>query len=376
MKKVKKVKITPLFALFLKIIGIIICICVGIMIFYFKEINQLKKIGYSYEASKNILFSKNKSYVLSIGENKTLNKAFESSHFNEKYLDNYSKIKYVNHEHFIENINKLLKKGYSNTDINLIVTHGSDSDVTEFCKRDKVRYLEEFYTFDYAKIKNYDRYVSYSDLTGESEEDVVIMINLDLDKNDYENPYEVKSFSTDMLINKHRCLSDKFEPDDLVEIDEKYASESDFKASRIALNAFVEMYNAASKDGYSLIINSAYRSYKDQEDIIDTYRNSYGQAYVDKYVAKAGFSEHQTGLAFDIGSRESRVFAQSKEYNWMQDNAYKYGFIYRYDKRYENITGFRNEAWHYRYVGKKIAKYIYEHNNMSLEEYFVLFLDK
>ena len=136
------------------------------------------------------------------------------------------------------------------------------------------------------------------------------------------------------------------------------------------------MYNASLKEGYNLIINSAYRSYSDQEEIIDVYRKSYGQAYVDKYLAKAGFSEHQTGLAFDIGSRDSRVFIQSKEYNWMQENAYKYGFIYRYDKRYENITGFRSEAWHYRYVGKKIAKYVYEHNNMSLEEYFVLFLDK
>ena len=60
----------------------------------------------------------------------------------------------------------------------------------------------------------------------------------------------------------------------------------------------------------------------------------------------------------------------------MQNNAYKYGFIYRYDKRYENITKFRNEAWHYRYVGKEIAKYVHEHNNMSLDEYFVIFLDK
>ena len=60
----------------------------------------------------------------------------------------------------------------------------------------------------------------------------------------------------------------------------------------------------------------------------------------------------------------------------MQENAHKYGFIYRFDKRYEDLTGFRNEAWHYRYVGNEIATYVYEHNNMSLEEYFVIFLDK
>ena len=101
----------------------------------------------------------------------------------------------------------------------------------------------------------------------------------------------------------------------------------------------------------------------------------YGQNYVDKYVAKPGYSEHQTGLSFDIGSRKVNVFANSKEYLWMLDNAYKYGFILRFKKKYENITGFRNEPWHYRYVGKDIAKYIYE-NDMTLEEYYAVFLDK
>ena len=87
------------------------------------------------------------------------------------------------------------------------------------------------------------------------------------------------------------------------------------------------------------------------------------------------FSEHQTGLAFDIGSRNSNVFVNSKEYLWMLDNAYKYGFILRFPKKYEAITGFRNEPWHFRYVGTKISKYIWE-KDITLEEYYALFLDK
>ena len=142
------------------------------------------------------------------------------------------------------------------------------------------------------------------------------------------------------------------------------------------MNAFKELYDAAESEGYNLVINSAYRSYEDQEEISNTYLKSYGQSYVDKYVAKPGYSEHQTGLAFDIGSRNSKTFVNSKEYGWLKDNAHKYGFILRFDKRYEDLTGFKNEPWHYRYVGKEIAQYIYEHNNMSLEEYYVLFLDK
>lgn len=376
MKKVKNIKVKPKFALFLKIICFILCILLGTFIFYSKQISQLTNLNYSKEASRKILFSKNKDYVLSVGENKTLNAAFESEDCNEKYLDNYSKIKYVDHKDLIKNINNLLKVGYSNSDINLIITHGTNEDVIEFAKRDKVRYLEEFYTLDYAKIKNYDRYVALSDETGDNEDDIVIKVNLDLDKENYVECTQIVDFSTDMLVNKHRCLNKDFVPDDLVDISSKYTDEKDLKISRIAMNAFIKMYEAAEKEGYQLVINSAYRSYEEQEELVNTYLNSYGQSYVDKYVAKPGFSEHQTGLAFDIGSRNSRVFANSKEYEWMQENAHKYGFIYRFDKRYEDLTGFRNEAWHYRYVGNEIATYVYEHNNMSLEEYFVIFLDK
>ena len=375
MRKVKKIKIKPIFATILKIVGILLFIVLGIFLFYKNQISQITKYGYSYEAAKNILFSKNKNYVLSVGENKTLNCAFESTDLVDKYLDNYSKIKYVSHKHLISNINKALDLGYSNSDINIIFSHGDDEDAINFLKKERIKYLEEFFSFPYAKLKNYDRYVAYSDLTGESEEDVVIMVNLNLDKDDYTDYVEVNDYSIDMLVNKHRCLNKDFSPDSLVEIDRKYASESGMQISKNVYDAYIEMYNAALSDGMNLIINSAYRSYSDQEQLVNTYINLYGQDYVDKYVAKPGYSEHQTALALDVGSTKSNIFANSKEYLWMQDNAYKYGFIYRYDKRYENITGFRNEAWHYRYVGKDIAKYVYEHNNMSLEEYYVIFLD-
>ena len=352
------------------------CVILGIFIFYRVQISDLTKLGYSEEASNKILFSKNKSKVMSIGENKTLNYAFESDDFNELYLDNYAKIKYIEQDHLIDNINKLIEVGYSNNDINIILSHGTDESVREFAKRDKVRYLEEFFSIDFAKLENYDRYVQYSDETGEDELETVIYINLNLDKPDYEYTETVTKFSIDMLVNKHRNLEEDFVPSDLTNISIDYASRDDLQCSRLALNAFIEMSRAAEADGYGLIINSAYRSYQDQVELTNFYLDAYGQSYVDKYVAKPGYSEHQTGLAFDIGSRTTNVFANSKEYQWMQDNAYKYGFVMRYDERYEDLTGFRKEPWHYRYVGKDIAKYVYEHNNMSLEEYYVIFLDK
>ena len=368
MKRIKSVHIKPKFVNVLKVIGIILLFILAIFIYYRVQINDLKKIGYSEKASNNILFSKNKDKVMSLGKSKTLNLTFESEIFKDKYLNNYAKIKYVEQDHLIENINKLLKKGYSNNDINIILSHGNDKSVSEFAKRDKVRYLDEFFSYDFAKLENYDRYVNYSDETGESELETILYINLNLDKPDYEDSELVKDFSVDMLVNKHHNLSENFVPEDLISISSDYASEDDLQCSHLALNAFIEMYNAALSQGYNLVINSAYRSYQDQVELSDLYLRSYGQNYVDKYVAKPGFSEHQTGLAFDIGSRNNRIFANSKEYVWMQENAYKYGFIMRYDERYEDLTEFRKEPWHYRYVGKDISKYIYEHNNMSLEE--------
>ena len=376
MRKVKSIKLKPGFVFILKFIGIIACILLGVFIFYTKQINDLTKLGYSKEASKKILFSWKKDYVLSIGENKTLNAAFESEYFNEKYIKTYVKIDYVDQKHIIRNINKLIKKGYSNSDINIILSHGTDESVTEFTKRDKVNYLEEFFSLDYAKLENYDRYEAYSDETGENEIDTVIEVNLNLDKEDYTDSVLVDEFSTDMVINKHRHLSEDFKPNDLVEASLEYASENGIFLSRLAYNAFKSMSDAASKEGYGIVINSAYRSFQDQQDITDLYFKYYGQEYVDKYIAKPGYSEHQTGLAIDVGSKSVSIFANSKENTWMLDNAYKYGFIQRYTKRDENLTGFRYEAWHYRYVGKEIAKYCHDHNNMSLEEYFVIFLDK
>ena len=375
MKKIKSIKLKKRYINILKFIGILLCILLGIFIFYRKEIADLTKYGYSEEASRNILFAFKKDYVLSKGENKTLNAAFESKYFNEKYLDRYARIEYVKQKNLIKNINKLIKIGYSNDDIELILTHGDDSAVTRFTKRDKVKYLDEFFSIDYAKLDNYDRYVKFSDETGEDNDYVVLYVNINLDKEDYTDSVCVNKFSYDMLINKHRFLSKDFVPDNLEKINSEYSNGNDLKANKVAVNAFIAMAQDASHNGLSLVINSAYRSYSEQERIVDTYKNLYGDDYVNKYVARPGYSEHQTGLSFDIGSKNSNIFSNSKEYQWVLNNSYKYGFIHRFPKNAEDITGISNEPWHFRYVGKKIAKKIYE-NKMTLEEYYVKYLDK
>lgn len=370
----KKLKLKKRYAYIFKFLIFIVLICLTLVCFNIHQINELRKLGYSIQASKNILLHSKKDYVVSIGENKLLNAAFESNDYKEDNLDSYSKIKYYNQENIIANINTLIDKGYSNSDISIILAHGTDYDVTQFAKKEKVKYLAEFFSIDYAKLSLYDRYLEYSRETGEDERTTVLFVNLGMDKKAYADYNIVEKFSVDMLVNKYNMLPEDFEPDDLIVIDSNYRNDDVQMGAKVAVEAFKEMYRAAAKDGLGLVINSGYRSYETQEDLCNTYRSLYGDNYVNRYVSLPGFSEHQTGLAFDIGSTSSNIFAESKEYEWMLDNSYKYGFILRFSKSNENITGFRSEPWHYRYVGKEIATYIYEHN-ISFEEYYAMFLD-
>lgn len=374
MAKKRKLKLKKPFVIILKIIFIVILVFLGMFLFYSYQVKDVSKLGYDKEASKNILLLGKKDAIKSYEYSDTLNAAFKSKYYKDANLDSYSKIKYQDQKNIIKNINTLIDKGYSNSNISLILAHGNDDDVSEFAKRDKIKYLEEFYSLSYAKLKYYDRYVKYSSETGEDEETTVLFVNLSMDTDDYVNPVKTSAFSIDMLVNKHYKLDEDFVPDDLVEFDQEYCNDDVQEGNREAVVAFKNMYEAAKKEGLGLVINSSYRSYQDQENICNTFKDLYGEGYVTKYVALPGFSEHQTGLAFDIGSTSSKVFAESKEYEWMKENAYKYGFILRFTKANAYITGFRSEPWHYRYVGKKVAKYIYD-NNISLEEYYAEFLD-
>ena len=138
----------------------------------------------------------------------------------------------------------------------------------------------------------------------------------------------------------------------------------------IVLKNYLSLYQLALKNNLELTIFSAYRSYQKQETL---WENS---TSVDEfYLAKPGHSEHQTGLALDISTRNiglTNAFASSKEYKFLITHAHLFGFINRYPKNKEQITGYYYEPWHFRYVGIKHATAIYE-NNLTLEEYLETF---
>lgn len=135
-------------------------------------------------------------------------------------------------------------------------------------------------------------------------------------------------------------------------------------------NAFSTMQSAAANDGISLSVISGYRSYSRQNTIYNNYVSRDGKVKADTYSARAGHSEHQTGLAADINSL-SQSFKNTKEGQWLNEHCSEYGFIIRYPEGKESITGYIFEPWHIRYVGKELASALYNNGDwITLEEYF------
>lgn len=175
--------------------------------------------------------------------------------------------------------------------------------------------------------------------------------------------------SYDYIINKNNKLEKEFIPDDLENISLMF-SLKDKKLRKCAKVAFENMARDAKKEGYNIVAVSAFRDYNYQEKLFLGYKEKKGTYYAELCSARPGHSEHQTGLSVDIAdlSLDYDNFENTKEFNWVKNNAYKYGFILRYPKAKFHITGFKYEPWHYRYVGIDIAKYIFL-NNLTLEEY-------
>ncbi|MGL4874617.1 MAG: M15 family metallopeptidase [Clostridium sp.] len=177
------------------------------------------------------------------------------------------------------------------------------------------------------------------------------------------NPLEISSplyINNILLVNKDYALPHNFNPGNNKEM----------------LGAFKKMQEAAKKDNISIAIGSSFRSYSYQNNLYKSYVKSVGEKNADKFSAKPGHSEHQSGLTLDILGSDPKTninskFDNTKESKWLLANAHKFGFILRYPKGKESITGYKYESWHYRYIGVSHSKYFYE-NTLTLEEYLNL----
>lgn len=158
--------------------------------------------------------------------------------------------------------------------------------------------------------------------------------------------------------------------DGILVANKKYPLPRDYAPGQLTSEvqeALAVMQQAAAKDGLNLYVVSGYRSYDYQAQLYQNYCNRDGQAAADRYSARPGYSEHQTGLAFDLNST-SNSFAGTAEAKWLAAHAHEYGFIIRYPKGKESVTGYQYEPWHLRYLGTETAEAVYD-SGLCLEEY-------
>lgn len=192
-------------------------------------------------------------------------------------------------------------------------------------------------------------------------------------KNVIQNPANILA-----LVNKNYSLPDYYIPKDLTrpKVSFSFGDLSLEKAllRKEAADALEKMFADAKSNGIELYAVSGYRSYSRQKAVFNAEVSSIGEKKAEEAVAIPGSSEHQTGLAMDISSKTTNFnltegFADTAEGKWLAENAYRYGFILRYPKGKEAITVYEFEPWHFRYVGKRAAKIIYQHH-WTLEEFF------
>lgn len=192
-----------------------------------------------------------------------------------------------------------------------------------------------------------------------------------------ENNVVTNPDSYEVLVNRKRSMPEDYVPSDLVSFTDVPTCLGDPEVNQMrkdACAALTELFDAAKTEtGIQLYARSGYRSYSTQIALYNRYVQNHGQAEADTFSAKPGQSEHQTGLTVDITSASMNMeldepFGDTDEGKWVAENAYKYGFIIRYPKGKDDITGYMYEPWHLRYLGKELAKEVFD-SGLTFDEF-------
>ena len=370
-RKINKKRILILILFLLIILSIGIYLIVPKRYGYQKDVINVFKEDNYYEKIKET-----KKY------SKTLETAVIENNYKKEYFDEYLDINYVEENNFINNINKLLDLGYKNKDINTFYEKVPKSiDVITSNKYDKN--IINYISLDYFKEENLDRYIKYDFIDTKSVydttilkekynyEDTVTFVNAYLDKDYYSNDIPLskdKASKLDVIVNKYYKLDKDYEPEDLTIINSKFASGTQ-KLRKEAADKFEEMASDMLKENLKIYAGSTYRSYSYQEGLYNRYVKKDGFKEAETYSARAGYSEHQLGLAVDIVNGKWNYLSEGdKEYTWLIKNSYKYGFILRYPHESEYITGYVFEDWHFRYLGIDLATKVHE-SKLTYDEY-------
>ena len=320
------------------LVGIILVLTISISIYLLIP----KRYGYQKEVIE--VFKETNVYE-KLKEKKTYSKVLEESVlndvFNEEYFDEYFDITYIEETTFSENINILLELGYTSSEINTFYEKVPDS-INVITSNNYNKNIINYLGLDYFKEENLDRYIKYDndenkldsvyDVTeienNYTYEDTVTFVNAFLDKDYYSNDIHLdneEASKIDVIVNKYYKLDSDYEPSDLTYISSKYASGSNQRLRKEAAEKFEEMASDALDNGYKIYAGSTYRSYDYQLGLYNRYVAQDGFDEAETYSARAGYSEHQLGLAVDIiNGRWQYLSEDDDEYTWLIDNCYKY----------------------------------------------------
>lgn len=199
----------------------------------------------------------------------------------------------------------------------------------------------------------------------------------DTSLNKYDIQVVAKPDSIPVLVNKQNKLPVSYTPNDLIKTNIPFIVSEKSERNKMrkeAASAIEKLFNDAGAQGIQLLGVSAYRSHSSQETLFNYYVKRDGYEKARTYSALPGTSEHETGLAIDITGGNGQCpaqdcFGHTKEAKWLQKNAADYGFIIRYPKGKESITGYKYEPWHLRFVGSSVAKEVMS-RGITLEEYY------
>ena len=277
---------------------------------------------------------------------------------------------------------KLEKLGYTKEEaLELITITDTNNEkiptIEDILNQEYHKDLPSFLKEKYFIKENLDRYLKYKEEHPDiNDTEIVSLINVNRDYDYYTNIQKTNTEQgNQMLVNKYYALDKDFVFDDLVDVSIQHCYGKQ-KMRKEVYDQFKKMFNDAKRQDLTIIINSSYRDYDYQDGLWNRYASAHDEAWADSYAARAGHSEHQTGLTMDVttyGVKEQEDFENTEEFAWMQENAHKYGFILRYPKAQENITGYSYESWHYRYVGIAIATQIHE-EGITFDEYYAYYL--
>lgn len=179
----------------------------------------------------------------------------------------------------------------------------------------------------------------------------------------------------DALVNKNRSLPSDYIPEDLVDVEvlHKVEKPESKMLRREASQALTDLFNEAKENGFEFWAVSGYRSYDRQVYLFNSYAKKHGVEEANRFSARPGQSEHQTGLTMDVSIKALNYdlveeLGERPEGRWLADNAHKFGFIIRYPKGKEHITGYQYEPWHIRYLGRDLATKVFE-SKLTYDEY-------